>query len=158
LLVLAGAGIITILGYTRQALPCSLLDHRRIARLKDATALGDHDRTTQSSTMNTKRLVPARLSWIVASVMAILVVVIWFRCFLYWPPPITDIYLIRRAEKADASSDPPLSADGQVRAQALAHVLANTGIAAIYVTGFRRTQETAAPWRLPWDYTLSSIR
>lgn len=62
-----------------------------------------------------------------------------------WPAQITTVYLVRHAEKADGSADPPLSTDGQVRAQTLAHVLSDAGIDAILVSNFVRTQQTAAP-------------
>jgi 2,3-bisphosphoglycerate-dependent phosphoglycerate mutase len=61
--------------------------------------------------------------------------------------PPTVVYLTRHAEKAlrgPNDEDPPLSAKGRARAKALAERLKETGIAAIYVTQFRRTQETAA--------------
>ncbi|WP_294821310.1 histidine phosphatase family protein [uncultured Flavobacterium sp.] len=57
----------------------------------------------------------------------------------------TTIYLIRHAEKADASNDPHLSAAGQQRAEKWAAHFANKDIAAIYSTGFNRTRETAQP-------------
>ena len=81
-------------------------------------------------------------------VIAILVlIVIWFiwRCFLVPFNP-TTVYVVRHAEKADAtSSDPALSPAGQARAQSLAHVLTQVGIDAVYVTQFQRTQMTGAP-------------
>jgi len=57
----------------------------------------------------------------------------------------TTIFIVRHAEKADASKDPDLSEAGQVRAGALAKMLRDANITAIYVTEFKRTQETAAP-------------
>lgn len=54
--------------------------------------------------------------------------------------------LVRHAEKASAPrEDPGLSAAGQARAQALAQVLADRGIAAVLTSPLRRTRETAAP-------------
>lgn len=54
--------------------------------------------------------------------------------------------VVRHAEKAtDDPRDPSLSEAGQVRAQALAQRLRGTPLQAIYVTEFRRTQQTAAP-------------
>jgi broad specificity phosphatase PhoE len=55
------------------------------------------------------------------------------------------IFIVRHAEKADASKDPDLSEAGRGRAEALAKVLRDANIAAIYATEFKRTQETAAP-------------
>ena len=52
--------------------------------------------------------------------------------------------VVRHAEKADdGTRDPPLSAAGQARAQALAQRLARSGLVAVYATPFRRTQQTA---------------
>lgn len=79
--------------------------------------------------------------------VVLIVVVIWFiwRCFLVPFNP-TTVYVVRHAEKADAtSSDPTLSPAGQARAQSLAHVLTQAGIDAVYVTQFQRTQMTGAP-------------
>ena len=55
------------------------------------------------------------------------------------------VVLVRHAEKADTTRDPPLAAAGERRAQALADALAHAGVTAIYTTHSRRTRETAAP-------------
>lgn len=56
------------------------------------------------------------------------------------------VVLVRHAEKADpAAADPPLSAAGQARAQALADSLADAKVSTILVSSFQRTQQTAAP-------------
>lgn len=63
------------------------------------------------------------------------------------------IFLVRHAERADAGApaeqrtgaDPSLSAIGHERAAALAAVLRDAGITAIFVTELKRTFETAAP-------------
>ncbi len=55
------------------------------------------------------------------------------------------IFLVRHAEKMDESSDPPLSKAGQARAQALARLLRDTGITAIYTSEFQRNVQTAKP-------------
>lgn len=58
----------------------------------------------------------------------------------------TLVIAVRHAERStDHPVDPSLSAAGQLRAQALASVLAHTGITQIYSTQYRRTQQTAAP-------------
>lgn len=62
-------------------------------------------------------------------------------------------YVVRHAEKATPSdgtvmntpNDPPLSATGQQRAQALKNVLSDKGIRHIYSTNTIRTRSTAQP-------------
>ena len=61
------------------------------------------------------------------------------------PTPITTVILVRHAEKAGTSGDVPLNAAGTERAKELVRVLAGTSIAAIYVTPFARTEQTAEP-------------
>lgn len=58
---------------------------------------------------------------------------------------ITTVILVRHSEKAGATGDVPLSAAGMDRANELARVLTATSIAAIYVTPYLRTEQTAAP-------------
>ena len=56
------------------------------------------------------------------------------------------VFIVRHAEKANTGGkDPDLSAQGQKRADALAHVLKDSQITSVFVTEFKRTQETAAP-------------
>lgn len=60
--------------------------------------------------------------------------------------PITTVFLVRHAEKAESPADnPPLNETGLWRAQVLAHTLGKAGITAIYTSQFLRTQQTAAP-------------
>ncbi len=85
-----------------------------------------------------------RQFWFLVAVFAVAGILIWYRSVI-WPGPTTTVYLVRHAEKADSSSNPPLSAAGQVRAQELARVLRDEGIDAVFVTEFTRTQQTGAP-------------
>lgn len=56
------------------------------------------------------------------------------------------IFIVRHAEKAPSGGkDPDLSAAGQKRADALARILRDADIKAIFTTELKRTQETAAP-------------
>jgi len=56
------------------------------------------------------------------------------------------VVLVRHAEKAaNGGNDPDLSSAGHARADALARILKDSGITAIFTSEFKRTQETAAP-------------
>lgn len=58
--------------------------------------------------------------------------------------PPTVFYLTRHAEKA-AGDDPDLLPEGEERARRIARRLQSEDLAAVYATGYRRTQSTAAP-------------
>lgn len=55
------------------------------------------------------------------------------------------VYLVRHAEKADASSDPVLSEAGQARAAALSALLAEAHPGHVFTSPLQRTRLTAAP-------------
>lgn len=55
------------------------------------------------------------------------------------------IVLVRHAEKADESKDALLSPAGKARAARLSEMLASLDVRAIFVSEFKRTQETAQP-------------
>jgi broad specificity phosphatase PhoE len=56
------------------------------------------------------------------------------------------VVIVRHAEKAaDVGNDPDLSTAGRARAEALARMLKDSGITAIFTSEFKRTQDTAAP-------------
>jgi len=58
----------------------------------------------------------------------------------------TTVLLVRHAEKmSEPADDPPLSPEGQFRAEALADWLADSGIRTIYVSERLRTRQTAEP-------------
>jgi len=55
------------------------------------------------------------------------------------------VFLVRHAEKVDASKDPELSESGKKRSEDLAAVLRSAGLGHVHSTDFIRTRETAAP-------------
>ena len=55
------------------------------------------------------------------------------------------VFVVRHAERADQSADPPLSPEGRARAERLASMLKDAGITRIYTTDLHRTIDTAAP-------------
>jgi 2,3-bisphosphoglycerate-dependent phosphoglycerate mutase len=72
----------------------------------------------------------------------------------------TTVFIVRHAEKDESASDrsdPPLSEAGQLRAKQLAHVLKDSGIAAAYVTPFKRSRETADPVATQAKLTSTTI-
>ena len=59
---------------------------------------------------------------------------------------ITTIYLIRHAEKADASKDTELSEAGKARAEKWKDYFLDKNIEAIYSTNYKRTLNTVKPF------------
>jgi phosphohistidine phosphatase SixA len=57
----------------------------------------------------------------------------------------STIFIVRHAEKVDATANPDLSEAGRARAESLAKMLKDARITVIYATEFKRTQQTAAP-------------
>ncbi len=55
----------------------------------------------------------------------------------------TTIIMVRHAEKATGSTDPPLATEGRKRAKELVFMLEDVPLDAIYSTSFKRTLETA---------------
>ena len=55
------------------------------------------------------------------------------------------VYIVRHAEKADASADPALSAEGQARAAALSDALRDAHPVLVLTSPLQRTILTAAP-------------
>lgn len=74
------------------------------------------------------------------------------------------VFVVRHAERADAGmaasmmdGDPPLSARGQARAKALAAMLRDAEIRAVYTTDLKRTQQTGAPLATMAGATLTAL-
>jgi len=79
------------------------------------------------------------LCLIIILIVAIVIIVVWpYRS-------VTSILLIRHAEKTSQGTDPPLSIDGQNRAETLVHVASHAGITGIYATQYLRTRQTVQP-------------
>jgi phosphohistidine phosphatase SixA len=55
------------------------------------------------------------------------------------------VFLVRHTEREWEGEDPPLTAVGQARAQALATTLRDAGVTAIITTQWRRTRDTVKP-------------
>lgn len=56
------------------------------------------------------------------------------------------VFVVRHGEKASTGgNDPELSVAGQKRAEALARILKDSQITAVFVTELKRTQQTAVP-------------
>ena len=60
-------------------------------------------------------------------------------------PPLAPIYVTRHYDTPAGERDPDRIATGQARAAALVKWFKGRKLAAIYVTSFKRTQQTAAP-------------
>jgi broad specificity phosphatase PhoE len=84
-----------------------------------------------------------------ATVLALLALI--SVALIYWTHSTTVVLVVRHAERNNAAScsppelGPPLSAAGQNRAQTLAHVCRDAGVAGVYASKFCRTQQTVAP-------------
>jgi len=60
-------------------------------------------------------------------------------------PPATVVIVVRHAERAPGSGDPPISEAGQARARALAEIGKAAGVSAVITTQLQRTRQTAQP-------------
>ena len=69
----------------------------------------------------------------------------------------STIFIVRHAEKADATKDPDLSEAGRARAEALAKMLKDTNITVVYATEFKRTQQTATPLAKALSITITTL-
>jgi broad specificity phosphatase PhoE len=71
--------------------------------------------------------------------------------------PATVVILVRHAERAPGSGDPPISETGQARARALADVGKVAGVQVIITTQFQRTKQTAAPLAESLGLTMNTV-
>lgn len=85
---------------------------------------------------------PVRV-WVVAAFCVLLAGPAWAQ---------TTVFVVRHAERADqaaggamSATDPDLSAAGRARAESLAALLKDAGVTTIFVTQYKRTQQTAEP-------------
>jgi 2,3-bisphosphoglycerate-dependent phosphoglycerate mutase len=69
----------------------------------------------------------------------------------------STIFIVRHAERADSSKDSDLSEAGRARAEALAKMLKDANITAIYATEFKRTQQTAASLAKALGITVTTL-
>ena len=67
------------------------------------------------------------------------------------------VFVVRHAERADASADSLLSTAGHTRAARLGMILIGAGITQIYTTNLRRTVQTAAPLAKALQLTPTEI-
>ncbi len=68
------------------------------------------------------------------------------------------IFVVRHAERADASADSALSPEGEARAARLAALLKDAGITRIYTTDRKRTIQTAAPLAAALHLTAAALK
>jgi len=74
--------------------------------------------------------------------------------------PQMTVILVRHAEKkivAPENKDPDLSPAGLARAEELARILGSCGIAAIYATQYKRTQQTVRPLADKLGLTVTQV-
>jgi broad specificity phosphatase PhoE len=68
------------------------------------------------------------------------------------------IFIVRHAERVDASADSPLSPAGEARAARLAALLKDAGITQIYTSDRQRTIQTAAPLAAALHLTMAALK
>ncbi len=87
----------------------------------------------------------------------------FFLCYLFLSVLVataaaqSTIFIVRHAEKADSSENPDLSEAGRAGAEALAKMLKDKNITAVYATEFKRTQQTAAPLAKALGVTVTTL-
>lgn len=74
----------------------------------------------------------------------IILLLTFFLAQTSWSQP-TTIYMIRHAEKEDASANPNLSEEGKIRAEKWKSFFKDIPLDVIYTTDYNRTRQTALP-------------
>lgn len=123
------------------------------AQRRQRAAGGDSDRATSQGTVPARRSHPACVRATYDGHMRVLLpalaCVLLAACTSAAPAtPDADAvtyFIVRHAEKVDASRDPDLSTAGEARARALAARLEGQPLDAVYATEFKRTGQTVGP-------------
>ena len=88
-------------------------------------------------------------------ILAIALGIVFYLCFF---SPVTTVLVIRHAEKgATPANNPPLTTDGQARAQTLVRMIGEANVRAIYATEFARTQQTVQPLATQLGLSVTQI-
>jgi 2,3-bisphosphoglycerate-dependent phosphoglycerate mutase len=96
-------------------------------------------------------------NWIIYPGAIIIIVII---CFCWWcrTHPVTTVLLVRHAEKGVyPPDDPPLTPEGETRAQILVHVVESADIKGIFATQLLRTQQTVGPLAANLDLIVNIV-
>lgn len=96
---------------------------------------------------NTTPQTKSRSIFVFILLLVVLAAVAIFGYFAVFSRPATTVILVRHAEKKiePTNPDPDLTSEGEARAKLLGHMLSGSGVNAILVSQFKRTQQTAKP-------------
>jgi broad specificity phosphatase PhoE len=93
--------------------------------------------------------------YLLTPMLAVMLCITFYFCFY---TPVTTVLIVRHAEKGTTPpNDPPLTTDGQTRAQALARVVGDANVTAVYASQFARTQQTVQPLATQRGLTVTQI-
>ena len=92
-----------------------------------------------------------------SAILLLLACSLGFRAAPGQSDPLT-VFVVRHAEKGTEIPDPSLTEAGRRRATELARVLADARVTALFVTEFKRTQETLAPLAAATGLTPTRLR
>ena len=91
-----------------------------------------------------------------SAIALLLATALGFRSAPAQAAPIT-VFVVRHAEKGPEVPDPSLTEAGKQRATELARVLGDAHVTALFVTEFKRTQETLAPLAAAKSLTVTRL-